>query len=277
MTISHWTKTVNFGDIEIISTLGSGGFGTCSKVRYNGIYVCMKKIDRISKKKAALQSFVAETKSEFFKFDHPNIAKLFTASDSVDGMFMMFELIDGEDLQLIVSDRSIPLGMDLICRYGWEIASALEYTHSFNIAHLDLKPANVLVTRNDNTCKLADFGCSEYMERNPEVKRPKSLLTGTFAYRAPELLKGSHPTEKSDVYSLGITLWQLFNRVFPYAGVQQHAVIFQVVSKNRRPLFDENIPVNYHFKDLCIRCWSAKPESRPGLDEVMAVLKAIKC
>ena len=275
MTITHWKESLTLRDFEIINTLGSGGFGTCSKAKYNDVKVCIKQIDRISKRKAALQSFKAETKEEFFKFDHVNIVKLFAASEIIDDLLMVFELIEGEDLQSIINDKTIILGLERMTKYGYEIASALGYTHSFQIAHLDLKPANVLVTK-DDVCKLADFGCSEYIERNPAVKRVKSLLTGTYAYRAPELLKGGHPTEKSDIYSLGISLWQMWNRSFPYSGVQQHAVIFQVVSKNRRPVFDENMQIHSEYKDLCVRCWSAKPEMRPSVDDVMVILKSIK-
>ena len=74
-------------------------------------------------------------------------------------------------------------------------------TKLFILPHLDLKPANILVTQ--QSCKLADFGCSEYIPKDPSVKREKSLLTGTYAYRAPELLKGGPPSAKCDVYSLG--------------------------------------------------------------------------
>ena len=201
-------NTFSYKDFEIISILGSGGFGTCSEATFENIRVCTKQLNRTSKKKAALQSFHAETRKEFFNFDHPNVVRLLAASqpafyddESVSELLMVFELIQGRTLQSIIDDQDESIDLARMCRYGHEVSSALDYVHSFNIAHLDVKPANIMVSL-DGVCKLADFGCSQCIEAIPNTPT-KSLLTGTLAYRAPELLKGGSPSAKCDVYAVG--------------------------------------------------------------------------
>ncbi|XP_057304204.1 serine/threonine-protein kinase mos-like isoform X1 [Hydractinia symbiolongicarpus] len=272
----------SFTDFEILSTLGSGGFGTCYEAKYKTTHVCVKKLDRTSKKKAATQSFQAETKEEFFNFSHPNIVKLLAASPAnllstdavVADLVMVFEFIEGRNLQSLLDDHEEDIGASEMLRFGHEIASALDYVNGFHIAHLDLKPANVMVTP-DGLCKLADFGCSQYIEEDP-VTPTRSCLTGTFAYRAPELLRGGSPSAKCDVYALGICLWQFWSREFPFSGMQQHAVIFRVVKSNLRPEFNKDKPIDPSYKDLTTRCWSADPCARPSLQEVMETLTFMK-
>jgi len=190
--------------------LGSGGFGTCCRAIFkfdNQVY-CVKMINQTSKKKAAFQSFEAETKTELFAFNHPNIVKLLAAtpllpsaeSTTLDNLLMTFEYVEGRNLQRLLEDDFEVMHFQRMCKFGQNIASALQYVHAKGIVHLDVKPSNIMVTLND-VCKLADFGCSQYSESDPVES--DSLLTGTFAYRAPELHRGFRPTSKCDIYAIG--------------------------------------------------------------------------
>ena len=136
--------------------------------------------------------------------------------------------------------------------YAHDISSALSYIHRRRLVHLDVKPANVVVTESDR-CKLTDFGCSQRLSPSDDDaarssatvggrRRPSSppaTFNGTLAYRAPELLRGAAPTAAADVYSLGVTLWQMRSRWSPYAGRRggdcMHAVVFAVVAYHDRP------------------------------------------
>ena len=199
-------------DYILYEVLGSGGFGTCYRginKRTNIVY-CVKKINRTSKKEAALQSFRAETREELFAFEHSNIVKLLSASIVTNNDFfytkfeqlvMVFEFIEGQNLQRLLEDETEIIDQQRMCRFGHDIASALDYIHQRGIVHLDIKPANIMVTSRNDVCKVADFGCCQYNDSDPV--HSESLLTGTFAYRAPELHCGLPPTPLCDVYALG--------------------------------------------------------------------------
>ena len=95
----------------------------------------------------------------------------------------------------------------------------------------------------------------------------RSELTGTYAYRAPEVLRGEAPSTKADIYSLGVTLWQMTTRSPPYDRQNQHMVIFGVVAHHLRPALPATTPGNVKektFQDVYVKCWQARPNDRPG-------------
>lgn len=195
--------------------------------------------------------------------------------------------------------------------YAHDVSSALSYIHRRRLVHLDVKPANVIVTDSDR-CKLTDFGCSQCLpptsfddddqeaaasaKRSEAVQRPRSsprpavspTFNGTFAYRAPELLRGGLVSPAADVYSLGVTLWQLRSRASPYYRRNWHAVIFAVVAyhdrpdtspalRRRRPT-DDRLPTavndvartpDRRYRNVFRSCWNADPDARPTAAELV--------
>ncbi|XP_046851138.1 serine/threonine-protein kinase mos-like [Xenia sp. Carnegie-2017] len=261
-------------DLVIGHILGSGGFGTVYKASYKGETVALKQLHTNTKnKKAAMQSFRSETRPEVLKFNHPNIVRTLYVSHAAtieDSPFLVMEYIENKTLQHMLDDSEEIINDARRISMALEIVSALAYIHQQNIAHLDLKPVNVLVTKK-NICKLGDFGCCEVVEDTP-VSPTRSYLTGTFAYRAPELLRGQSASCKADIYSFAICLWQFWTRDIPYRGKNQHVVIFGVVSKGLRPkLSADNMPDNkYH--ELMTKCWSVQPGNRPSSKDLLDVL-----
>ena len=157
-----------------------------------------------------------------------------------------------------------------------DIASGLDYLHTQGVIHLDIKPANVFITDNGR-CKLGDFGCSQRISQaNIETprRRNKRGLAGTVAYRAPELLRGKTATTKADVYSVGVTLWQMLVRETPYEGQDHHVVVFGVVAKKQRPRFPDDLPkTSEWYQNLCVSCWACNPENRPDADYISKLLQ----
>ena len=152
-------------------------------------------------------------------------------------------------------------------------ATALQFIHQQGLVHLDLKPGNVLVTEEDQ-CKLADFGCCRVLDDKPASR---SNLTGTYAYRAPELLKGQEPTAKADIFSFGICLWQMLTRKQPYGNENQHVVIFGVVAYQQRPELSEAISIgnDKQYVNLITQCWKPEARFRPAASDIISKLKEI--
>lgn len=110
----------------------------------------------------------------------------------------------------------------------------------------------------------------------------RSYLTGTFAYRAPELLKGDSPTTKADIYSLGVTLWQMRSGELPYAGQNQHVVVFGVVAYDLRPetgtAASKAVQTDgeQKFAGIYRQCWGSNPLVRPTSDDIKHALIELK-
>lgn len=250
---------------------------------YSGRKVAIKKLRSLQTSKnpeAQKQSFKAELTTMHLK--HPNIVRTLAATGGFgeDGSaVILMEYAGRKNLHHVLNDPDEVVDSAKRLKYAHHIASALKFSHDNGILHLDVKPANVIISRAD-VCKLGDFGCCQRVEKDSGVVSPteRSHLTGTFAYRAPELLKGDPPTSKSDVYSYGITLWQMLSREIPYNNENRHVVIFGVVAYNLRPPLVKNCrdPFDECYQDLMTECWSADVTIRPTSQEIVEVLNLWK-
>lgn len=116
------------------------------------------------------------------------------------------------------------------------MAKGLEHCHDNLIAHLDIKPANILIT-SMGQCKLADFGCSQNLNTEDEQKPVECDTVGTPGYQAPEMFKLKVVQLKCDIFSLGILMWQLLAKeIDTFPGAHPHTIIFKMVSKDCRPI-----------------------------------------
>lgn len=268
---------VDINDVKVIRLLGSGGFGSVFEAMHNNRKVALKKFHTNTRNaKAAMQSFQAELHQEVLSLKHPHIVRVLaanTAKNLEDEPCILMEFVSNKNLQTVLDSVDEKIDFNRRVRFAYEVALALEYVHSNNIAHLDLKPANVLIT-DDGSCKLADFGCCQIIKERPNTPS-RSYLTGTYAYRAPELLKGESPTFKADVFSLGICLWQFWTREIPYGLQNYQMVMFQVVAFNLRPEIPKGNDVDNRYRELMTSSWSGNPSDRPSMPEVVNLLKVL--
>ena len=230
--------------MEIRKRLGSGGFAEVYEGVYQGKTVAIKRMKTTTKNPAATrEAFQAEAR--VLGLNHPHVIRLLAAEPE---MIVMEFIPEASTLQALIDD-------DLT--YPWrnlanQLVLAVNYLHTHNVLHLDLKPANILVNPQHH-CKIIDFGCSQ-----PRVQSGHSACQGTIAYRAPELFKGDLPTTKADIYSLAITLWALKHQRVPYHGQQDDMLIYQVVAFYRRPSADPE------FQTM----WHTDPDQRPEAEQL---------
>jgi len=230
--------------MELRKRLGSGGFAEVYESIYQGKSVAVKRMKTSTKNPAATrEAFRAEARA--LNLNHPHIIRVLAAEPE---RIVMEFIPEASTLQALIED-DLP--------YRWrnlanQLVQAVNYLHTHDILHLDLKPANILIN-SQQQCKIIDFGCSQ-----PRAHPHHSACLGTIAYRAPELFKGELPTTKADIYSLTITLWTLKHQQIPYHGKQDAILIYQVVALNRRPSPDPE------FQPL----WPADPLERPDAEQL---------
>ncbi|XP_053715541.1 proto-oncogene serine/threonine-protein kinase mos [Synchiropus splendidus] len=284
VTSRLWSSVIHWKDLRSVEPVGSGGFGSVYRAEYLGERVALKRVKKSTKNRlASRQSFWAELNAAHLR--HANIVRVLAATTCVPADFedeasigtILMEFV-GRDLQQIIHG-SEPLEPGRWLRFSRDVASGLDFLHSHEVVHLDIKPANILVSSAD-ACKIADFGCSVTLERECEASSARPHLShmgGTYTHRAPELLKGEGVSTRADVFSFGITMWQMMTRQEPYSGDRQ-CVIYAVVAHQLRPVLDHQVFLaepGLTCRTLLTRCWDADPQSRPSAEEVLAVLRQV--
>ena len=248
--------------IQICDRIGSGGFGTVYCGLLDNQKVAVKKMRTNTKTEDLVwNSFLAELR--VMRFSHDNVVKVLGAMILKNTPCLVMEFAGERNLQEVIEckDEELPLSRRL--NISSAIACGLEYIHNQGIVHLDVKPTN-LILKGVSSCKIADFGCSLKVDELDGDLRPKFYLTGTHAYKAPELLLGEFPTTQADVYSLGICMWQMLTRVEPYADEDPQLVIFGIATNSIRP----GLPTIQHeldaaYRKLFEKCWNGSPHDRP--------------
>ncbi|XP_054276065.1 serine/threonine-protein kinase mos-like isoform X1 [Macrosteles quadrilineatus] len=239
--------------------LGRGSYGLVVEGRYKNKNIAVKIMSQCQK-----QDEVLNSEMNALKLNHPNLIKVFQVmvEPDVNIGFVFMELIWSKTLENVLQDQIVKQ-IDKL-RYLKQIGSALQYCHSNSILHLDVKPKNVIVIAEEKTCKLCDFGSSYDQFNTSLINNPRK---GTVKYSAPELLKGEHPTEKADVYSFGITMWQTIYQEVPYGIEDLHQVVYKVVKNNYRPMSCS--PINSSVHHIYEACWQADPQKRPSMSQVL--------
>jgi hypothetical protein len=250
-----------------------GGGGTVSQAIWNGRPYAMKKPHLIG-------SMTDEDKTTFLKemrfqacLKHPNCVQLYAYCIEPNNVFMLMEWMHGGSLseQLRQSKGGGAKGSTLSARKRLaimrDVCDGLQYMHSKAMVHGDIKSLNVLLDQEGKTAKLCDFGLttmgltSSVMSRNPG---------GTFAWSAPEILCYGHGhTPQSDVYALGILMWELLTSAQPFGGLAKDQ-IFGLLMQNQRPLVPNPIPSGFSraYVALMRRCWDQDPAKRPSASQV---------
>jgi serine/threonine protein kinase/tetratricopeptide (TPR) repeat protein len=213
-----------FGPYRVVRELGRGGMGAVYLAeRADGQFeqqVALKLIKRGMDTDLVLQRFRAE-RQILASLDHPNIARLLDGGTTDDGRpYFVMEYIEGEPLDEFADARQLSIPDRL--RLFLAVCGAVAYAHQRRVVHRDIKPLNILVTR-QGAPKLLDFGIAKVL--HPGADEPTSPVTGfrllTPEYASPEQVEGRHATEVSDIYSLGVVLYELLTGQSPY-GSRSH-------------------------------------------------------
>ena len=247
--------------------LGSGGFGVVYLGSWQHVDVAIKQLHVTSLDASESQDLLTEA-GVMAGLRHPHVVQLYGVVTERAPYCMVMEYLSGGSLDSVLYNKAHPLTQATQYRWGKEIGAGLAYLHTQKILHRDLKSPNVLLTE-ENKAKLTDFGLAKVKEKAASSSCA-GKAKGTITHMAPELLSMGESvpySTASDVYSLGIVLWELWAREAPFKqATNPMQVGFWVMSGNRPKLNDTTPP---RIKDLIQRCWHQEASQRPKVDEVI--------
>ena len=255
----NFENIVLSGRYELIQEIGSGGMAFVYKAMDTRLnrHVAVKILKtEFTNNKDFVQRFSYEAMSAA-SITHPNIVSIYDAGYDNDLFYIVMELIEGITLKELIDKKTISWKDALIVTK--QILSALDIAHKNNIVHRDIKPHNIMLTR-EGIAKVADFGIAKVMSGNTQEVKEANI--GSVHYISPEQAKGEQFDERVDIYSLGITLFEMLTGNVPFDGDTAVAVAMKNV-KEPLPVpcdINPNIPIG--VSDFIIKATMKEPEER---------------
>lgn len=250
---------------EVIETLGMGATSRVDKARDTliGRTVALKTFLRGFGSRDLQQQFLREAQI-IGGLSHPSIVALYDVGTNKDGApYFVMEYVEGKTLESFFDAGPLPLPR--VALWAGDLAIALGQAHRAKIIHGDVKPANILVTP-EHQVKLGDFGTARFSTQ----ASGSGNVMGTPAYLSPEQILGNSQDSRSDLFSLGIVLYQMSTGVRPFDGDSVGAVCGQIISSTPPPPSHYNPSLPPAFDHLVMRCLSKNPADRYPTAEALA-------
>ncbi|XP_067300729.1 mitogen-activated protein kinase kinase kinase 13 isoform X2 [Pseudorasbora parva] len=242
---------VPFEEISELQWLGSGAQGAVFLGKFHSEEVAIKKVRE--QKETDIK--------HLRKLKHPNIISFKGVCTQAPCYCIIMEYCaQGQLYEVLRAGRKI--SPQLLVDWASGIASGMNYLHLHKIIHRDLKSPNVLVTQNDGV-KISDFGTSKELSD----KSTKMSFAGTVAWMAPEVIRNEPVSEKVDIWSFGVVLWELLTGEIPYKDVDSSAIIWGVGSNSLHLPVPSTCPDG--FKILMKQTWQGKPRNRPSFRQIL--------
>jgi len=262
------------GDYEVLAKLGAGGMGRVYKVR-NVIS------NREEAMKVLLPDFAADPDlaARFMAeirtlagLEHPGIAQLRTAFQFQNQFVMVMEFVEGTTLEKLASQIRIPLNH--VLDYAGQVLAALSYAHSRGVTHRDIKPANIMITTH-GLVKLMDFGIAK-STTDMSLTRPGTTM-GSVYYMSPEQVRGGTVDARSDIYSFGVTLYELLTGRKPFQADTSYTVLNAQLNEPPVPLIEVNPSIPPALNEIVLHAMAKRPEDRfQTADEFRDALKVVR-
>jgi serine/threonine protein kinase len=247
-------------DYVIEEEVGRGGMARVYRAHH-------RVLDRVSALKVLLpelagdanfvERFLREARAAA-RLEHPNIVPIYETGRTADGhYFLAMKYVEGATLRQVIN-RGAP-DLQAVVAYVSQIAAALDYAHENGIVHRDIKPGNVLVD-NDGGVLLTDFGIAQAAEDINVTSQ--GMLVGTPAYMSPEQAQGFPATAQSDIYSLGVVVYELLTGTTPFPHRTPHAVLLGHISEPPLPVHDRNPNLTPEMSAVIGKALAKSPDDR---------------
>jgi eukaryotic-like serine/threonine-protein kinase len=260
---------------ELKDVVGSGGMSSvyCAFDTLLERNVALKILhEQFGEDEEHVQRFLREARA-VAQLSHPNIVTVIDRGEEDGKQFIVFELVDGENLKELVS-RGGPLPIRRVLDLGLEVGRALAFAHAQGLVHRDVKPQNVLLN-GEGLAKVTDFGIVRSLDAVGHTET--GTVMGTSHYIAPEQARGERVDAQTDVYSFGVVLYELLAGDVPYPGDNFVSVAMKHVNEPVPSVLDSRPDTPLRLASLVERCMAKLPGDRPAsMDDVVAELAAVR-
>ena len=258
------TTIAKAGRYEIVGELGRGAMGVVYKATdpVIGRTVAVKTIKLSAEgtgltRPELLARFQTEARAAGL-LTHPNIVVVFDAGEEDGLYYIIMELVEGRSLQALLDDgHSFPLPR--VLRIMEQACSALQFAHERNVVHRDIKPANLMLT-GDDTVKVTDFGTAKILQFG--TVQQTAHVMGTPSYMSPEQVKGRAVDGRSDIFSLGVMLYEMVTGEKPFPGQNITTVIYKIVNEEPVPPKQVDPTIHPGISAVVMRALAKDPDAR---------------
>jgi len=262
-TVSHY---------KILEKLGEGGMGVVYKAEDTKLKrtVALKFLPpHLSSSEQDKARFIQEAQAAA-ALNHPNICTIHGIEDADGQSFIAMEFVDGQTLQRKKSSLSIKQALDV----GVQVAEGLAAAHEKGIVRRDIKPENIMI-RKDGRVQIMDFGLAK-LRGASRLTRDGSTV-GTVGYMSPEQVQGQDTDHRTDIFSLGVLLYEMFAGQLPFKGVHETAIMYEIVNVETPPIASVKPDVDPELERLVLECLEKDPRDRcQSAAELARNLKRLK-
>jgi serine/threonine-protein kinase len=281
-TVTQPAGAARFGPYRVVAALGAGGMGVVYRARD-------ERLERDVALKVLPPGFLSnETARERFRrearalsqLNHPHICTIYDAGEANGQIYIAMECIEGQPLSALI--RNGALAAATVVRYALQVADAMDHAHDRGILHRDLKSSNIMVTP-EGRIKVLDFGLAKRMGENSSAETAPEAgahlteagaLVGTIAYMAPEVLQGAPADARSDIWALGVILYEMASGALPFRGSSPIGAAPAILRETPAPL-QAGVPAA--LQSVIERCLAKEPSQRyQRVCEVRAALETLQ-
>lgn len=267
------------GRYEIIEQIGGGGMALVYKAKCKLLdrFVAIKVLkDEFVNDEEFVRKFRRESQAAA-SLSHPNIVNIYDVGVENNGnnqiYYIVMEYIKGKTLKELIKEKG-KISIENALDYSYQIAEALQQAHKNHIVHRDIKPHNIMIT-DDDRVKVTDFGIAR--AATSSTVTTTSNVLGSVHYFSPEQARGGYTDEKSDIYSLGIVMYEMVTGKLPYQGESPITVALKHVQEDIKPPRELNPQIPIGFENIILKCVQKRQADRYGnVTELIKDLKKVK-